>query len=718
MTPGEPRLAVDLSSLQTGDVPSSQMRYAVEFLQAIERKLPPGHLITLSDGRKRPSGAHPLAVGGTRLRRDAGSIESLLGMPGLVYHEARFDLATPAIPIRLVSCGVPTTTTVLSPAGPARARDREHPWRSRAMGAVLRTFDLVLTPSDWLGSLLQDGCDLESRRCVNIGVGCQKVAPVPRPQLTQVVFGPTHPHVIMAHAGELEPPNWATLLKAVAQLPAGIRVGTKVVFLGRLSLDRERLLRSLARELAVADNQVVFAGEPEPHTAATWMQAASLLVHLSPGDGTGVVPLTAAGSGTPVLVADEGALPALFDWEPARVDPTHAAALADRIQLVFSDPEFAEELRTYGAQRAEAHTWEAVAHKAISAISGLQRPAGPTRRSIHPTKRRRLALVATFDSHSLVGVFNIRLAQALGTRALVDGFGRFSHSEAGMSVARRWPGAALGTVVDFADFDAVIYVVADDEGHAPILDAHLAAPGSLLLLNDSLARASTRITRGDGDLGILGDASQSAEHLLIVAPAAAEVVSAGLGLTDERRLTVLPVPSPEVDPGPSEPGRRHGVLILGSTERVIDAIPPLAAIAQVPALRATEVRVTAVGGGDGSVCRDIARAAGQLGLRRVHALPELSLAELRLALGNARVAVHVAGPGTEPLLLAEAQAAGTPVVSSGGTALDALPVTDLVDLLENDIPWISAHGEALRQAPSTKMEEIADIILNTLPGGR
>jgi glycosyltransferase involved in cell wall biosynthesis len=734
VTSQPPWVAVDMSGLQTEGIPRAHLTYTLEFLNALERILPPGHLMTVANWRRRLPGVDPIAISGRRLQRDSTAIDALLEMPELVYHVGRLDLATPTVPMRLISAGVPTSASVLGPPVPSDHLTRLRS-RHEAVGAILRGFDLVLVSSDWVGSWLQQHCHLDSSHIVGVGVGvgCKGAAPSFDAQLTPAVFGDTQRYVIVAEASNDDGANSENLLRALAHLPAGTRVATKAVLLGRLSAVRRKELLFFAGDLGIAANQVVFAGQPDPSTAAVLVRAATLVVHLPSGDGTGLTALEAAASGTAVLVADDAALPTIFDWPPSRVDPMDAAALAGRIERVLTDSDFGDELRARGRQRAQAYSWEAVAEKAISAMSAVQARVRRRDGGVHLKRAFRLALVGTFETHSLAGDFNTRLAQVLSREASIDTFGRSTAPVADGDSARRWPLTALGRAVDVADFDALLYVLSDDDEHAAILRAHLTAPGAVLLLTDSLLHTHVAMRRRfgsastvsdgsepsawlfhDDSLRMLGEAVRAAEHVFVLDPWTAEVAKADAALTGELELTVVGVPSPEVGGGADEPGQRNGVFVTGPIDRVTDVAPVLAAIAQVPALRSAEVRITPITGGDPDVCLAVSRTAGQLGLRRVHTLAQLGLPELRLALRHVRALVYLSGKRTEPLVLSEAYAAGTPVVRIGSATPEASTIASLVDLLTDDEHWGSAHRTALEQASSTKMEEIADAFLSTL----
>jgi glycosyltransferase involved in cell wall biosynthesis len=713
----------------------AHLTYTLEFLKALERILPPGHLMTVANWGRSMPGVDSIAVRGTRLQRDSTTIDALLQMEELVYHIARVDLGTPTVPMRLVAAGVPTTATVLGPPVPSEHVSRVRS-RRKALSSILRALDLVLVPSDWVGSCLQQDCHLESRNIVEAGVGvaCKGVAPTSfECHLTRAVFGDTQRYVIVAEVGNgVDPEN---LLRALAYLPAGTRVATKVVFLGRLCAAAREQLLFFAGELGIGANQVVFAGQPDPSVAAVLMGAATLVVHLPSGDGTGLTALEAAALGTAVLVADDAALPVIFDWPPSRVDPLDAAALAGRIERVLIDRDFADELRARGWQRAQAYSWDTVAEKAISAMSAVE---GRVRRRTGTLLKRtfRLALVGTFDTRSVAGDFNTRLAQVLSRETSIDTFGRSTAPVVDGDSTRRWPLPALGRAVDIADFDALLYVLGDDDEHAAILRAHLTAPGAVLLLSDSLLQAHLAMRRQFGSASIvsdgtesspwhshddgrrlLGEAVRAAEHVFVLDSWTAEVARAEAGLVAELALTVVGVPSPDVGVGAEESLRRNGVFVTGPIDRITDVAPLLAALAQTPALRNAEVRITPITRGDPDICLAVSRAAGKLGLRRVHTLAQLGLPELRLALGHARVLAYLSGRRTEPLVLSEAHAAGTPVVRIGSALPEASTVAHLVDLLTDDALWVSAHRTALEQAPSTKMEEIADALLSTLRRG-
>lgn len=143
------------------------------------------------------------------------------------------------------------------------------------------------------------------------------------------------------------------LLRAVRELRSrGLDVEVELVGDG----DQADALRALAGELGIGD-LVRFRGWLPFHEVRIAMQAATLMVHPSPGLGDGLpnVIREAMAVGTPVIASRVAGIPEALDEGRCGelVPPKDVVALADAIERLLRDPELRRRYARLGRQRTE-----------------------------------------------------------------------------------------------------------------------------------------------------------------------------------------------------------------------------------------------------------------------------------------------------------------------------------------------------------------------------
>ncbi|HXH22584.1 MAG TPA: glycosyltransferase family 1 protein [Dehalococcoidia bacterium] len=116
---------------------------------------------------------------------------------------------------------------------------------------------------------------------------------------------------------------------------------------------------------------VHFTGYVPQEDLPALYNAASVFVFPSLYEGFGLPVLEAMACGTPVITSNVSALPEVADGAAILVDPRDARAIADAIELVWSDPEERRRLCEAGRGRAAAFTWDACAERTLAVYRRL-----------------------------------------------------------------------------------------------------------------------------------------------------------------------------------------------------------------------------------------------------------------------------------------------------------------------------------------------------------
>ncbi|HWL64503.1 MAG TPA: glycosyltransferase [Actinomycetota bacterium] len=147
---------------------------------------------------------------------------------------------------------------------------------------------------------------------------------------------------------------------------------------GRLSHLEAGRLRALTRELGV-DDLVVFAGR-QPHIdLPLYYQAADALLVSSHSESFGLAALEAQACGVPVIGTRVGGLPHLVAEGESGfiVDERDPSRLADRVQILFDDPDGWESFSRAARARAAVFSWKRSAEAFLELYECLVREPYP-----------------------------------------------------------------------------------------------------------------------------------------------------------------------------------------------------------------------------------------------------------------------------------------------------------------------------------------------------
>jgi glycosyltransferase involved in cell wall biosynthesis/SAM-dependent methyltransferase len=496
------QVVLDLSALQGEHAPERGIaRYVLETTRALLRRGAPVAQLGLTPMRAVPDHIpDDLLDTGLAEWLDQRSLERRRLSGFTVLHVfSPFELVVPfdaLYPPAATAPGFATTATVYD-AIPST--DRDHYLTSRLArnrydlaARHLASCDRVFGISRHACTQAVDHLGIDPRRVDHVGAGAahffQPVAhtgdqwPIVRAAAPQVGES-----FILAVGGGEPRKNIEILIEAVGMLPATIRDRHRLVQVGALSADVAERWRRRAREVGLADEQLVLLGRVDDIVLRALYQTCRLFVFPSLDEGFGLPVLEAARCGAAVLTSDAASVPEVLDDPSTTFDPCSAAAVSNSLAAALSSDTALTALRATASAAANRHTWDGVADRMIHAWSAV-----PGERDT-PTRRRHIAVVGVFDrgtsSAGAVARQQLALADALAEHATVTCFDvRDDVASESRTDARVMPARALGAITSPTAYDDVIHLLGPIPG-ATALRLLRAVAGTVVADSSGTARS-------------------------------------------------------------------------------------------------------------------------------------------------------------------------------------------------------------------------------------
>ena len=236
-------------------------------------------------------------------------------------------------------------------------------------GLSRRVWDQALACLPRAAGVLADSHHTRAELVQRAGLAAERVSVVPlgvrpRPRPADMAPAAGQPPIIL-HVGSCAPrKNIATLLRALAQVPAArfVQVG------GSFTADQHALVQALALQ-----DRVALAGRVSEGALQDWYARATVFVFPSQYEGFGLPVLEAMAAGLPVICSNASSLPEVAGEAALLFDPGEPDALAELIRLVLGDPARRRQLSAAGLARAAEFTWERTAQATAAVYARVWR---------------------------------------------------------------------------------------------------------------------------------------------------------------------------------------------------------------------------------------------------------------------------------------------------------------------------------------------------------
>jgi len=293
--------------------------------------------------------------------------------------------------------------------------------------------------------------------------------------------------------------NLAGLIDAFALLPASVRASHRLAVTAGMTAGDARAGEFVRRaEARGVGGALVLTGPVDDRTLRALYRRCAVFAFPSLYEGFGLPVVEAMRCGAAVVSGDNSSLPEVAGCAALLVNAADPAAFAGALASVLTDAPLARSLREKGPGQARAFTWDAVAGKAIEALTSLH-TAGDAHRvaardgaagGARPTGKPRVALFSPLPpTRSGVATYAGALVEALGDRYAVDLF----HDPRESPFARFRPGGAgcfdyrVFARVDRArPYRAIVYQMGNSPAHAFVYEGLLKRPGVVVLHDPSL----------------------------------------------------------------------------------------------------------------------------------------------------------------------------------------------------------------------------------------
>lgn len=213
------------------------------------------------------------------------------------------------------------------------------------------------------------GVPMEKITVIPLAAGKQ-FRPLPEPEVQLVLsrIGIQYPYIL--YVGSLEPrKNLLRLLEAYALL-FDWSSQWHLVIVGARNIWKSEPLGKLVQQYNL-EPYVHFTGYlPDAELPALY-NGADLFVFPSLYEGFGLPVLESMACGTPVITSNTSSLPEIAGDAALLVDPCRVEDIAESMQLVLSNKELAQDLRSRGLERAKLFTWERTASETIAVYEQL-----------------------------------------------------------------------------------------------------------------------------------------------------------------------------------------------------------------------------------------------------------------------------------------------------------------------------------------------------------
>lgn len=120
-------------------------------------------------------------------------------------------------------------------------------------------------------------------------------------------------------------------------------------------------------------NQIRLLGKVPADDLPLLLAGAGMFIYPSLYEGFGLPVLEALASGVPVIAANTTSLPEVLGDAGLYCDPLDSASMTRSMQMLWRNPDLAQQLRAAGMARARQFSWQRAARETIAVYEHLSR---------------------------------------------------------------------------------------------------------------------------------------------------------------------------------------------------------------------------------------------------------------------------------------------------------------------------------------------------------
>ena len=235
----------------------------------------------------------------------------------------------------------------------------------------LRRANQVLTVSDYVSKDIAQTCGIPLNKVLSIYNGCREgflPLDAAEKQLVRAKFSANQPYFF--YAGAIHPrKNIPRLIQAFDAFKKKTAAPLKLLLAGRFAWQTGEV--RTAYELAEHHADIHFLGYVSEEDLPRLTAAATALAYVSLSEGFGLPMLEAMHCDTPVLAANASCLPEIAGDAALLVNPLSTSAIAEGLERLWLDQDFAQQLVAKGRIRREQFSWDKAAEEVYGVLKGV-----------------------------------------------------------------------------------------------------------------------------------------------------------------------------------------------------------------------------------------------------------------------------------------------------------------------------------------------------------
>jgi glycosyltransferase involved in cell wall biosynthesis/ADP-heptose:LPS heptosyltransferase len=171
--------------------------------------------------------------------------------------------------------------------------------------------------------------------------------------------------------------NLHRLMKSYAALPAGVRREHQLVFAGMMTKDNAETYLRAAREVGLADDELVLTGYIKDRDLIGLYSTCKLFAFPSTQEGFGLPPLEAMSCGAPVIASNATSIPEVVGPSEGLFDPLSIPEIRAQLERALTDRNHLSQLREHSLRQCRRFSWERSAEAAIRALESFAPGTAP-----------------------------------------------------------------------------------------------------------------------------------------------------------------------------------------------------------------------------------------------------------------------------------------------------------------------------------------------------